>query len=74
MDRFPIRTIKFYLQLMELIKFKKKIFAAEVLLLDNEVAVFRSGTECKFYIAGPVEEVRIMETIEIRNDDHLCIF
>mmetsp|Transcript_12705 Transcript_12705/g.12347 ORF Transcript_12705/g.12347 Transcript_12705/m.12347 type:complete len:192 (-) Transcript_12705:372-947(-) len=29
---------------------------AEVLLLDNEVAVFRSGSECKFYIAGPVEE------------------
>lgn len=33
------------------------ISTAEVLLLDNEVAVFRSGTECKFYIAGPVEEV-----------------
>ena len=33
-------------------------WSAEVLLLDNEVAVFRSGTECKFYIAGPVEEVR----------------
>lgn len=31
---------------------------AEVLLLDHEVAVFRSGVECKFYIAGPVEEVR----------------
>ena len=28
----------------------------EVLLLDNEVAVYRSGVECKFYIAGPVEE------------------
>jgi len=29
-----------------------------VLLLDSEVAVFRSGVECKFYIAGPIEEVR----------------
>ena len=34
---------------------------AEVLLLDNEVAVFRSGTECKFYIAGPVEEVSLIK-------------
>ena len=29
-----------------------------MLLLDSEVAVFRSGVECKFYIAGPIEEVR----------------
>ena len=27
-------------------------------MLDSEVAVFRSGVECKFYIAGPIEEVR----------------
>ena len=26
-------------------------------MLDSEVAVFRSGVECKFYIAGPIEEV-----------------
>mmetsp|Transcript_22656 Transcript_22656/g.31052 ORF Transcript_22656/g.31052 Transcript_22656/m.31052 type:complete len:202 (-) Transcript_22656:103-708(-) len=29
---------------------------AEVLLLDSEIFVFRSGNECKFYISGPVEE------------------
>ena len=29
---------------------------AEVLLLDHEVCVFRSGSECKFFIAGPSEE------------------
>ena len=30
---------------------------AEVLLIDNEVIVFKSGIECKFFISGPVEEV-----------------
>eukprot|EP00286_Rhodomonas_abbreviata_P000746 CAMPEP_0181288402 /NCGR_PEP_ID=MMETSP1101-20121128/312_1 /TAXON_ID=46948 /ORGANISM="Rhodomonas abbreviata, Strain Caron Lab Isolate" /LENGTH=190 /DNA_ID=CAMNT_0023392519 /DNA_START=36 /DNA_END=608 /DNA_ORIENTATION=+ len=29
---------------------------AEVLLVDQEVVVFRSGIECKFFISGPVEE------------------
>lgn len=29
---------------------------AEVLLVDTELVVFRSGIECKFYISGPVEE------------------
>lgn len=29
---------------------------AEVLLMDNEVVVFRSGNDCKFYISGPAEE------------------
>lgn len=31
--------------------------AAEVLLVDNELVVFRSGIECKFFISGPLEEV-----------------
>mmetsp|Transcript_18270 Transcript_18270/g.30637 ORF Transcript_18270/g.30637 Transcript_18270/m.30637 type:complete len:193 (+) Transcript_18270:100-678(+) len=29
---------------------------AEVLLVDQEVIVFKSGIECKFFISGPVEE------------------
>lgn len=29
---------------------------AEVLLLDSEIVVFKAGSECKFYISGPVEE------------------
>lgn len=29
---------------------------AEVLLMDNEIVVFRSGNDCKFYISGPSEE------------------
>eukprot|EP01032_Pedospumella_encystans_P030531 gene30531-34462_t len=29
---------------------------AEVLLLDNEIIVYRSGIECKFFISGPIEE------------------
>ncbi len=31
--------------------------SAEVLLLDNEIIVYRSGIECKFFISGPIEEV-----------------
>ena len=27
-----------------------------MLLLDNEVFVFKSGGECKFFVSGPVEE------------------
>eukprot|EP00428_Durinskia_dybowskii_P065205 CAMPEP_0170373898 /NCGR_PEP_ID=MMETSP0117_2-20130122/10312_1 /TAXON_ID=400756 /ORGANISM="Durinskia baltica, Strain CSIRO CS-38" /LENGTH=191 /DNA_ID=CAMNT_0010628815 /DNA_START=35 /DNA_END=610 /DNA_ORIENTATION=+ len=29
---------------------------AEVLLIDQEIAVFKSGIECKFFITGPVAE------------------
>jgi hypothetical protein len=36
------------------------MFTAEVLLFDQEVAVFRSGAECKFYVAGPSEEVSVL--------------
>lgn len=44
--------------------YEKLTSTAEVLLLENEVAVFRSGTECKFYIAGPVEEVNQLQITE----------
>ena len=30
---------------------------AEVLLLENEIFIFRSGNECKFFVSGPIEEV-----------------
>lgn len=33
------------------------VLLAEVLLMDHEVIVFKSGIECKFFISGPVEEV-----------------
>lgn len=29
---------------------------AEVLLMENEIVVFRNGSDCKFYISGPSEE------------------
>eukprot|EP01036_Dinobryon_divergens_P028654 gene28654-37636_t len=29
---------------------------AEVLLLENEIFIFRSGNECKFFVSGPIEE------------------
>lgn len=29
---------------------------AEVLLMDSEIAVFRNGSDCKFYLSGPAEE------------------
>eukprot|EP01041_Mallomonas_annulata_P011396 gene11396-23846_t len=29
---------------------------AEVVLFDQEIAVYRSGSDCKFFICGPVEE------------------
>ena len=32
---------------------------AEILLVDNEIIVLRSGNDCKFYISGPMEEVAI---------------
>jgi hypothetical protein len=35
------------------------VFTAEVLLMDHEVIVFKSGIECKFFISGPVEEVSL---------------
>ena len=31
---------------------------AEVILLETELFVFKSGIECKFFISGPIEEVR----------------
>lgn len=33
---------------------------AEVLLMDNDIFVYKSGIECKFYVSGAVEEVRIL--------------
>lgn len=33
------------------------MWAAEVLLLDSEIIVFKSGSDCKFYVSGPSEEV-----------------
>lgn len=35
----------------------------EVLLLDSEVVVFRAGIDCKFFISGPVEEVRLSSVV-----------
>lgn len=29
---------------------------ADVLLVDDEIIVFKSGSECKFFISGPVDE------------------
>ena len=37
--------------------------AAEVLLLDHEVIVFKSGIECKFFISGPLEEVSFLRAL-----------
>ena len=34
--------------------------AVEVMLVDNELVVFKSGAECRFYISGPIEEVKIL--------------
>lgn len=32
-------------------------FLAEILVLDNEVIVFKSGSDCRFYVVGSGEEV-----------------
>jgi hypothetical protein len=40
-------------------------FLAEVLLLDNEIVVFRSGNDCKFFISGSIEEVTAINMILI---------
>ena len=30
---------------------------AEILLLENEIVVFKSGNDCKFFISGTLDEV-----------------
>lgn len=32
---------------------------AEVLMMDTEVVVFRAGSDCKFFVGGLQEEVRL---------------
>ena len=39
------------------------ICSAEILLVDNEIIVLRSGNDCKFYVSGPVEEVLIVNIL-----------
>jgi hypothetical protein len=31
---------------------------AEILLVDNELVAFKSGLDCRFYLSGPIDEVR----------------
>lgn len=45
---------------MALNNFQFILFLADVLLVDDEIIVFKSGSECKFYISGPVDEVRTL--------------
>lgn len=33
--------------------------SAEVILVDQEIVVFKSGIECKFFVSGPGLEVRL---------------
>ena len=35
-------------------------YPAEILLVDNEIIVLRSGNDCKFFVSGPIEEVSII--------------
>ncbi len=37
-------------------------FLAEILVLDNEVIVFKSGSDCRFYVVGSGEEVSFLMT------------
>jgi hypothetical protein len=50
-------TTSYDIMLINLLRFQI-YFVAEVLLLDTEVVVFKSGVDCKFYISGLVEEVK----------------
>lgn len=35
-------------------------FSAEILVLENEVIVFKSGSDCRFYVVGSGEEVSFL--------------
>lgn len=39
--------------------------AAEVVLLENDIIVYKAGTEIKFYVGGPVEEVPVFVISEM---------
>lgn len=47
---------------------------AEILLLDGETVVFRSGTDCKFYISGSTEEVCSINVFLLYLLSNICIF
>ena len=51
------------LRLFLLYDVKFHAFIAEVLLLDTEVVVFKSGVDCKFYVSGLIEEVQLRDIL-----------